>query len=103
MLQRHAATEVHGKSCELEFRFKKRRRALRTARKLQGKQCQHVSNSGLQFGDQTLRAAAEEGIKNHGRNTDSQSGRGIEKSFTNAVRKLHVTLTTEVRAQRSKR
>ena len=45
-----------------------------------------------------MRAPAEEGVKNHRRNTDGQSGCGIKKRFTNALRKLDVTLTANVTA-----
>src|SRR5205814_3897909 len=64
---------------------------------------ENVRNSGLQFGDQTLRASTKEGIKDHRRDTDGEPGSGIEKGFTDAVRKLHIPLTANIRTQSSKR
>ena len=55
-----------------------------------------MGNRRFQLRNQTLGAPAEKGIKNHRRNTNGQSGGGIKKRFTDAMRKLHVTLTANI-------
>src|SRR5438477_7292290 len=83
---------------KLKLRLEQRRCALGAASKLQGEEGEDVGNRRFQFRNQTLRASAEKGVKNHRRNTNGQSGCGIKKRFTDTMRKLHVTLTANIRA-----
>ena len=48
-------------------------------------------------------AAAEKSVENHRRNTDGQSGRGIDKRLADALRKHAVTRRAKVRAERAER
>src|SRR5438046_7913937 len=84
---------------QLKLRLEQRGRALGATSKLQGEESEDVGNGGFQFRNQTLRAPPEEGVKNHRRNTNGQSGRGIKKRFTDAMRKLHVTRTANICAE----
>src|SRR2546423_2156239 len=87
---------------QLKLRLEQRRRALGAASKLQGEESEDVGHRRFQFRNQTLRTPAEEGVKDHRRNTNRQPGCGIKKRFTDAMRKLHVTLTPNIRAERAK-
>src|SRR5207248_1209815 len=87
---------------QLKLRFEQRRGALGPSSKLQGEKGEDVGNRRFQFRNQTLRAPAKEGVKNHCRNTNGQPGRGIKKRFTDAMRKLHVPLTANIRAEGTK-
>src|SRR5438067_13073186 len=96
MLQRRASAEVHSNPAKLEFRFEEGGCAFGAPAELQREKRENVRNSRFQFRNQSLRASAEEGIKDHRRDTDGQPGSGIEKRFTDTVRKLHITLTSQV-------
>src|SRR5215475_7345589 len=88
---------------KLKFRFEERGGAFDATSELQREKRENMRHGRFQFRNQSLRASAEEGVKDHRRDTDGQSGSGIEKCFTDAVRKLHVTLTADVSTQGSKR
>src|SRR5437764_11385873 len=62
-----------------------------------------MSGGRFELGDEFLRLTAEERIKNHGWNTDRETGTGVDQRLADSLRQQNITRSPQICAERAER